>query len=97
MSMLTSKHYMNIALEFRVATGIASFYVNASNNQPIMEPLQRLSDDMLVNEIVLDSIEWGEYEEIRLDVLAMEKQMRKNAKELTIYKRVLELEEEEDE
>ena len=94
--MLTNYDFEDISNEFGAAVGVATFLKERFDDELVKKRV-KWTDDMLVNEIILDSIDFEDYRELRLDVLRMERQTRRGTKELTIYKKVLELEEEEDE
>lgn len=93
--MLNEYDFEDIAGEFGVAVGTATFLASEESKEGTPKTKRRVSDDTIVNEIILDSIDWDDYRDLRLDVLRMEKSVRKGTKELTIYKRVLEEDDEE--
>ena len=47
----------------------------------------KITDDMRCNELIYHTIEDGSYQQIRREVIRLEKIARKGIKELTIYKK----------
>lgn len=75
--MLNEYDFEDIAGEFGVAVGTATFLLPTGGDDETVEtrkPVRkRASDDTIVNEIILDSIDWDDYRGLRLDVLKIEK------------------------
>lgn len=81
--MIRQDTYVRISEEFGTAVGMARGLEmwDASTH--------KITDDMRCNELIYHTIEDGSYQQIRREVLRLEKIARRGIKELTIYKKAI--------
>ena len=81
--MIRQDTYVRISEEFGTAVGMARGMDmwDASTH--------KITDDMRCNELIYHTIEDGSYQQIRREVLRLEKIARRGIKELTIYKKAI--------
>jgi hypothetical protein len=81
--MIRQDTYVRISEEFGTAVGMARGMEmwDASTH--------KITDDMRCNELIYGTIEDGSYQQIRREVIRLEKIARKGIKELTIYKKAI--------
>jgi hypothetical protein len=81
--MIRQDTYVRISEEFGTAVGMARGLEmwDASTH--------KITDDMRCNELIYHTIEDGSYQQIRREVIRLEKIARRGIKELTIYKKAI--------
>lgn len=81
--MIRQDTYVRISEEFGTAVGMARGMDmwDASTH--------KITDDMRCNELIYHTIEDGSYQQIRREVIRLEKIARRGIKELTIYKKAI--------
>lgn len=81
--MIRQDTYVRISEEFGTAVGMARGLEmwDASTH--------KITNDMRCNELIYHTIEDGSYQQIRREVLRLEKIARRGIKELTIYKKAI--------
>lgn len=89
--MIKENVYKEMADEFGTSVGVAHVIGYKSKKEVIKEDgivaYKETKDDLLINEIVLDSIYFEMYQELQREVFKIRQKGNKKLKELTIYRR----------
>lgn len=89
--MIKEHIYEEMANEFGTSVGVAHIIGYKSKKEVIKEDgvvaYKETKDDLLINEIICDSIYFEMYQELQREIFKIRQKGNKKLKELTIYRR----------
>jgi hypothetical protein len=89
--MFKQEYYIKASEVFGCSIGVANTITYRTKEETReefdVEAFKRLDDEVGINNIILDSIEEGSYQQLRREILVGERTKNKRLKEVTLYKR----------